>query len=176
MSSFTWLQFHPENARKGHEVSCDFDLRRKSIDGPEICYNKAARAHSIKRDAMAESSDHRPKQVHQVMVSSTFKDLEEHRAALIEAIHKYGLHANVMEHSDAEPARDMIQSSLEMVRDSAGYICLISLRYGQTPHCPDRNPTDLSITELEFNEAVKLHRPILLYLMDEDYPLPRKFI
>ncbi|TLU58728.1 MAG: DUF4062 domain-containing protein [Chlorobium sp.] len=42
-----------------------------------------------------------PRQVPQVMVSSTFTDLKEHRAALIEAINAHGFHPNVMEHDSA---------------------------------------------------------------------------
>jgi hypothetical protein len=36
------------------------------------------------------------------MVSSTCRDLAEHRAAMIHAIHKHKLHANVMEHDGAK--------------------------------------------------------------------------
>ena len=102
------------------------------------------------------------------MVSSTFTDLQEHRAALIDSIHSHKLHANVMENDSARLV-DIIDSSLQMVRDSAAYIGVISLKYGQTPECPKRNPSQLSITELEFNEAQRLGRPILLYIMDDEY-------
>ncbi len=106
-----------------------------------------------------------------VMVSSTFKDLEKHRAALIAAIHKQEFASVVMENDTAKADVDVIESSLQMVRDAAAYIALIGLRYGQTPECPDRNPDKLSITELEFNEAQRLGRPILLFLMDKDHEL-----
>jgi hypothetical protein len=48
----------------------------------------------------------RPRPVQQVTISSTFTDLKAHRTALIDALHKHKLHANVMEHDDAcfEPA------------------------------------------------------------------------
>jgi hypothetical protein len=38
------------------------------------------------------------------------------------------------------------------------------------PQCALRNPDQLSITELEFDEAQRLGRPILLFIMDEHYP------
>jgi hypothetical protein len=114
---------------------------------------------------MAENDDYQPRTIPQVMVSSTFTDLEQHRAAIIDAIHEHKMHANVMEYDSAKPAVDVIDSSLGMVRESAGYICLISLKYGQTPECRKRNPDRLSITELEFNEALRLNRPILLFIM-----------
>src|SRR5690242_15444806 len=116
---------------------------------------------------MSTIAPHQPRSVPQVMVSSTFTDLYEHRAAFIEAIHQHKLHANAMENDSAKLV-DVIDSSLAMVRDSAAYIGLIGLKYGQTPACPRRNPDELSITELEFNEALRLGRPILLFIMGED--------
>ena len=114
-----------------------------------------------------------PRSVPQVMVSSTYTDLKEHRAALIIALHKHKLHANVMEHDDANVAHDVIESSLQMVRDSAGYILLVSQKYGQTPEDSDRNPDKLSITELEFNEAQRLNRPILLFIMGDEHKVTK---
>ena len=48
---------------------------------------------------------------------------------------------------------------------------MISRKYGQTPYCPDRNDKRLSITELEFDEAMRLGRPILLFLMSDKHPV-----
>lgn len=102
------------------------------------------------------------------MVSSTFTDLKEHRAALINSINTHKLYAKVMENDSARLV-DVIDSSLEMVRTSAAYIGVISLKYGQTPECEKRNPNQLSITELEFNEAQRLGRPILLFVMGDKH-------
>lgn len=107
------------------------------------------------------------------MVSSTFTDLKQHRAALISALNEHNLHANAMESDSAKPTGDVIDSSLQMVRDSAAYIVLISLKYGQIPVCPNRNPDQLSITELEFNEAQRLERPTLLYIMSEEHDVKK---
>ncbi|MBL9171938.1 MAG: DUF4062 domain-containing protein [Verrucomicrobiales bacterium] len=121
---------------------------------------------------MPKTASNKPRNVPQVMVSSTFTDLQEHRAALIDSIHGHKLHANVMENDSARLV-DVIDSSLQMVRDSAAYIGVISLKYGQTPECPTRNPDRLSITELEFNEAQRLQRPILLFIMGDDHPVKK---
>lgn len=121
---------------------------------------------------MQRSTQHEPRLVPQVMVSSTFTDLLEHRAALINAIHQHNLKAKAMENTSAELA-DVIDSSLQMVRDSAAYIGVIGLKYGQIPDCPRRNPGKLSITELEFNEAQDLNRPILLFIMGDDHPVKK---
>ena len=105
------------------------------------------------------------------MVSSTFTDLKEHRAALINIIDGVGFKVVAMELDSAKSGVDVIDSSLQMVRDSSAYILLISHKYGQTPECPKRNPNKLSITELEFNNAVELRRPILLFIMGEKHPI-----
>jgi hypothetical protein len=105
------------------------------------------------------------------MVSSTFTDLKEHRAALVSAIKGQGLTDVAMENDSAKPDVDVIDSSLQMVRDASANIGVISRRYGQTPLSQDRNPRQLSITELEFNEAQRLKRPILLFIMGEGHLL-----
>ncbi|HLL72257.1 MAG TPA: DUF4062 domain-containing protein [Pyrinomonadaceae bacterium] len=105
------------------------------------------------------------------MISSTFTDLKDHRSALIKAIKAQGLTDVVMENDSAKAGLDLIDSSLQMVRDSSAYIGIISRKYGQTPKCPKRNPGSVSITELEFNEAQRLDRPILLFIMGEKHPV-----
>ncbi len=110
-----------------------------------------------------------------VMVSSTFTDLEAHRAALIKAIHGQKLFALAMENDSAKLA-DVIESSLQMVAESAAYIGLLAHKYGQVPEDATRNPQNLSITELEFNEAQRLGRPILLFLMSDDHDVKPKDI
>jgi tetratricopeptide (TPR) repeat protein len=106
-----------------------------------------------------------------VMVSSTFTDLVQHRDALIDAIDGQELKAVVMENDAARPAIDVLDSSLEMVRKAAAYVGVISHKYGQVPEDPKRNPDNLSLTELEFLEARRLGRPVLLFIMGPDHPV-----
>src|SRR5687767_11293397 len=63
-----------------------------------------------------------PRQYQGVMISSTFTDLEEHRRALIRAIKGQGLTDVAMENDSAKADLDVIDSSLQMVRDSSAYI------------------------------------------------------
>jgi hypothetical protein len=105
------------------------------------------------------------------MVSSTFTDLRGHRDRLIVAINKFDIKANVMEYNGPRADLDVIDSSLQMVRDSSAYIGVISRKYGQIPESSVRNPDRLSITELEFNEAMRLQRPILLFIMADSHPV-----
>jgi tetratricopeptide (TPR) repeat protein len=112
-----------------------------------------------------------PKLYRAIMVSSTFTDLEAHRREVIDAILRFGFQPNVMEYSGARSDADVIDTSLRMVRESVAYLCVIGHKYGQTPVDADRNPKGLSITELEFNEARRLGRPILLFLMGNKHPV-----
>jgi hypothetical protein len=112
-----------------------------------------------------------PRQFRGVTISSTFEDLKEHRDALIDILTGQGLFPLAMEHDSARPGPDVIDSSLQKVRDGAAYVGIISRRYGQVPPCPRRNPENRSITELEFDEAQRLGRPILLFLMGDAHPV-----
>src|SRR5690349_12342393 len=113
---------------------------------------------------------HVPRSHSAVMVSSTFVDISQHREAAIRLLEERRLFPRVMERLSAKPEGDLIDSSLQMVRESAAYIGVITHRYGQIPVCPRRNPDNLSITELEFNEARRLKRPILLFIMGDAHP------
>lgn len=115
-----------------------------------------------------------PRKFAGVMVSSTYSDLAGHRAALIDLIEAAGFKAVVMEPDSAKPGTDIIDSSLAKVRDAAALVVMISHRYGQTPECARRNPNRVSISELEFEEAIRLERPIVLFLMGDDHPVTRK--
>ncbi len=118
----------------------------------------------------------KPRNFKGVMISSTFMDLEKHRAALIRLIEGAELVPIVMENDSAKPDGDVVDSSLEMVKDAAAYVGIIAQRYGQTPKCAARNPRKVSITELEFDEAVRLGRPILLFIMGDDHPVKKSEI
>ena len=112
-----------------------------------------------------------PKSYQAVAVSSTFTDLQAHRREVGDALARFDLFPKMMEFDGARADADVIESSLGLVRDSSAFIGIISHKYGQTPACPDRNPEGLSISELEFDEAMKLGRPILLFVMADDHPV-----
>lgn len=120
---------------------------------------------------MPNTRDVPPRQYAGVMVSSTFTDLKDHRSALITAIRAHDFKDVAMENDSAKPDVDVIESSLQMVQKASAYIGVIGRKYGQTPICPIKNPEELSVTELEFNEAQRLGRPILLFIMSEKHSL-----
>ncbi len=116
------------------------------------------------------------KQYAGVMVSSTFNDLQEHRAALMDALRKQELHAIGMETKIPETDDDVISASLRMVRESSAYIGLISHRYGQIKEDAERNEHGYSVTRLEYEEAKKLGLPILIFIMGDDHDVKKSQI
>lgn len=105
-----------------------------------------------------------------IMVSSTFSDLKEHRKIAKDLIIKSGYFPNMME-NDGARVIDVIESSLEKVRDSSVYMNVISKKYGTVYEKNSSNPKKLSLTELEFDEAIKYNRPILLFVMGINHPI-----
>ena len=103
-----------------------------------------------------------------VMISSTFTDLKEHRAALMDALRRQGFKEIAMENDSAKPI-GVLDSSLGMVADASAYICLVSKKYGQMSN-------EISLTEREFNEAQRMKLPILVFVMGEYHPVLEKDI
>ncbi|MBZ0283010.1 MAG: DUF4062 domain-containing protein [Anaerolineae bacterium] len=105
------------------------------------------------------------------MVSSTSKDLPEHRKAAIDSIWRRDMFPLAMEAGAATPA-DAIQFSLDMVEEAEVYIGIFGHRYGYIPDNP-RNPDKVSITELEYRRALERGIPILIFFMHHDHPGPK---
>jgi hypothetical protein len=122
------------------------------------------------------SSDITKKTPYSVMLSSTYKELERHREAVREAMIGQRLMPIAMEDDAALPDEDLISASLGKVDESDAYVGLISYRYGQTPFCKKRNPSALSLTELEFRQAVERNLPICMFVMHEEHLVPRSAV
>ena len=99
------------------------------------------------------------------MISSTARDLPEHRAEVMEACVRQSMLPDMMEHLPASDA-DAIQVSLGMVEEADLYLGVFAWRYGYVP-----DGQEVSITEMEYNRAVELGKPCLIYLMHEDHPV-----
>lgn len=104
------------------------------------------------------------------MISSTFRDLKDHRRVLIDAVERYEMHAVAMERDAALPNGTVLDASLQKVRDAAAYVGVVSRRYGQVVEA-EGNPAGFSLTELEFREARRLGRPTLIFIMGERHPV-----
>ena len=115
-----------------------------------------------------------PKNLRTIMLSGTFIGLEKHREQAIKAIQQFGYKVGVMEEDWARSDADVIDSSLQLVRDSVAYALIIGRKYGQIPLDSRRNPNGLSVAELELDEAMRLKRPILLFIMGEQHLLRKE--
>jgi hypothetical protein len=99
------------------------------------------------------------------MISSTVRDLPTHRREIMDACLREGVFPLAMEHLPARDA-DAIRVSLEIVDKADLYVCVFAWRYG---HVPDGHA--ISITEMEFDRAVKRGIPILVFLIHQNHQL-----
>jgi tetratricopeptide (TPR) repeat protein len=99
------------------------------------------------------------------MISSTARDLPEHRKEVMDACLRQGMFPYMMEHLPAKDA-DAKQVSIELVDQAEIYLGIFAHRYGYIP-----DGYDISITEMEYNRAVEKGIPRLIFLMHEDHPL-----
>ena len=113
---------------------------------------------------MADASNARPV----VMVSSTARDLPEHREHVLDACLRMGMYPSMMEHLPAVDA-DAIAASLAMVDEAEIYLGVFAHRYGYVP--TENKPRQISITEMEYDRAVERGIPRLIFLMHDDHPI-----
>ncbi|MEZ4942281.1 MAG: DUF4062 domain-containing protein [Saprospiraceae bacterium] len=108
-------------------------------------------------------------EIKKAMISSTARDLPEHRKQVERACQRVSVFASeMMENLTAENA-DAVEVSLRLVDQADVYIGIFAHRYG---YVPDRdNPEKISITEMEYRRAVKNDIPRLIFFMHEDHDL-----
>ncbi|MGA9771150.1 MAG: DUF4062 domain-containing protein [Blastocatellia bacterium] len=80
-----------------------------------------------------------------VMVSSTARDLPEHRKEILDACLRQSMFPKMMEHLPASDT-DAIAVSLKLVDEADFYVGVFAYRYGYVP-----KGYDISITEMEYN-------------------------
>lgn len=103
-----------------------------------------------------------------VYISSTARDLPEHRQEVVEACLRQSMFPVMMEHLPANDA-EAILDSLKMVDEADIYVGLFAHRYGYVPK--ENNPRQISITEMEYERAVERNIPRLIFLMDRAHPI-----
>ena len=109
---------------------------------------------------------------YKVYISSTYRDLKEHRRQVIDFFNKKTIKENFdlisMEGyvaDDEAPATECIND----VKDSNIYILILANRYGFIP--PANNPSGISVTEMEYNAAQEdPQKTILAFFADENDP------
>ena len=103
--------------------------------------------------------------VKKVMISSTARDLPEHRDQVKDACLRQGMFPIMMEHL---PASDpgALPESMRMVDEADIYLGIYAYRYGYIP-----KGYDISVTEMEYNRAVERGIPRLIFIMDKAHPI-----
>ena len=86
-------------------------------------------------------------QLKKVIISSTARDLPEHRKEVMDACQRQGMFPVMMEHLPASDA-EAISASLKMVDEADIYAGVFAHRYGYEPKT--NNPQLISITEMEY--------------------------
>lgn len=110
-----------------------------------------------------------------VFVSSTTRDLEQHRQIVKDAVWRSNLYPLMMER-DVATMEDPVQYSLRLVDAAEIYVGIFALRYGYVPDDPVRNPDGLSITELEYRRAMERGIPVLIFIMAEDHLIKADYV
>lgn len=102
-----------------------------------------------------------------VFVSSTYRDLVDHRDTIKDQIARRDMLFRGMEHFGADPSGLAPAAKIvEEVRKADVYVGVFGVRYGSID--PE---TGISMTELEFNEAKASGKPVLLYVIRDDAPV-----
>jgi len=97
-----------------------------------------------------------------VFLSSTFVDLERHRALVRDAITRLEHNSKAMEFFGALPETPK-EECLRLVRSANAYVGVFGMRYGHIDETSGK-----SLTQLEYEEAQAIHLPSLIYVMDEE--------
>ncbi|MEF8731271.1 MAG: TIR domain-containing protein [Candidatus Accumulibacter meliphilus] len=103
-----------------------------------------------------------------IFVCSTFSDLSNERAGVLDAIRRLKLQHDSMEYFGAR-AEQPIETCLQEVRASDVLVVMVGHRYGSV--VPE---SGISYSEAEYSEGFRLKKPCLIYMRDDNVPiLPR---
>src|SRR5262245_17202369 len=98
-----------------------------------------------------------------VMISSTARDLPEHRKEVMDACLRQGMFPAMMEQLPASDD-EAIAASLKLADEADIYVGVFAHRYGYVP-----KGHDISVTEMEYNRAVERKIPRLIFVMGKDH-------
>jgi predicted HTH transcriptional regulator len=104
-----------------------------------------------------------------VFISSTARDLPEHREQVRLACERAGFAPHEMMENLTTLDGSAVEISLSMVDEADIYLGIFAYRYGYVPE-----GADISITEMEYNRAVEQKKPRLIFLIDDDHPVTGK--
>ena len=124
---------------------------------------------------MPAASSLAPRAYDTIMVSRSFSEWEEHRVELIKVIQSMGLKVAILGHYELTAA-GVIEASLQRVQASGALALIIGEKYGFVPDDRRYNPNQLSLAELEFDETIRLDRPVLAFMTAENPALTAEML
>lgn len=98
-----------------------------------------------------------------VFISSTEKDLRNHRRAVFDAVSSMRLRAVDMKYFGSAPG-GAVRTSLDELSETDFFVGILAYRYGYVPDGATK-----SVTEQEYDEALRRNIPRLMYLVDPQY-------
>ncbi len=109
------------------------------------------------------------KKIYRVFVASTWEDFKAEREKILEALRNFYYQHVTMEYFGADTRRP-IEKCLDEVRSSDVFVGIIGHRYGTI-----LDDTGKSYTHTEYEEAVKIGLPCLIYFRSDDIPILPKY-
>lgn len=111
---------------------------------------------------MQNKRNEQPPTAFRVFVSSTYVDMQQYREAIRTALNKADCVPYGMERFGAASVSPL-EKCYEELEESQIYLCAIGMKYGSVD-----DETQKSYTQLEYEKARELGKPILAFLIDED--------
>ncbi len=105
-----------------------------------------------------------------VYLVSTFSDLAEYRAVVVDVVSRFGLKPILLEHFPAAESSPL-RVIFDIINDSDIVILLLAHRLGSRVA-----ETDKSVVELEYEYAKTHGKPILAFVLDDEAPWPPRWI
>lgn len=93
--------------------------------------------------------------------SSTFEDFVDIRAEAFSHVRRRG---HVVVESWQAAAANVLAAALDDIARCDVLVCILGTRYGFVPSDLKRNPQQRAITELEYAEAVRLGKPVIVFM------------
>ncbi|MGQ0445377.1 MAG: nSTAND1 domain-containing NTPase, partial [Beijerinckiaceae bacterium] len=106
---------------------------------------------------------------YRAFISSTFEDLKEHRLHVIRSLRRAGITVDPMEEWTADSNEPKVFSQ-DRVKNCQLCVLLVGFRRGFVPE-----GSDSSITQLEYEAAMRLGIDVLVFMLDEKAPWYREF-
>jgi hypothetical protein len=103
-----------------------------------------------------------------VFVSSTFTDMQVYRRKVQDALTQLEAVVRGMEQFGSKPGSP-VEVCQRVVQSCQLYLGVFGMRYGSVPEGHDK-----SMTHIEYDEAQRLSLPSLIYILNEDHPIPAK--